>query len=218
MTRAYGRLVVFLGLALGVLLLAPSTAFGHADYERSVPNKNEVVATPPTQIDVFFAQEVLKQEGANYVRVFDDSGTQVSDGDGVVSDDDRTLITAMFPNTLAEGRYIVEWKTLSDGDGDEDSSAFCFFVVTPPTDEQAADCLAREEAEPTAVATTGGATTPVATFAETPSEASPTVAAPSDDEDDSSNTGLIIGIIIAVVVVAGAGAGVYFFMRQRQQG
>lgn len=217
MIRASGRLVVFLVLALGAAFLLPSTAFGHADYERSVPSKNEVVATPPTQIDVFFSQEVLKQEGANYVRVFDDAGTQVSEGDGVVSDDDRTLITATFPTTLAEGRYIVEWKSLSDADGDEDSSAFCFFVVTPPTEEQAADCLAREEAEPTSAAT-GVATTaltPAATSADTPDEPTPTEA--GDDEGSSSNTGLIIGIIIAVVVVGG-GAGVFFFMRQRQQG
>jgi len=220
MLRAYGRLLAFLLLALGAAFLMPSLAFGHADYDRSVPNADEVVATPPTQVDVFFTQEVVKQEGANYVRVFDDQRTQVSDGDGVVNDDDRTLITATIPATLPEGRYIVEWKTLSDGDGDDDSSAFCFYVVVQPTPEQEAECAALQEGEagPTAAATTG-AETPTAAAATDVAVASPTVEpAPADDDDDSSNTGMIVGIIIAVVAVVAIGGGVVYYMRQRQQG
>ena len=60
MLRAYGRLLAFLLLALGAAFLMPSLAFGHADYDRSVPNADEVVATPPTQVDVFFTGIVTK--------------------------------------------------------------------------------------------------------------------------------------------------------------
>ncbi len=220
MLRAYGRLAAFLLVALGAALLMPSLVFGHADYDRSAPNANEVVAAPPAQVDVFFTQEVVRQQGANYVRVFDDQGTQVSDGDGLVNDDNRALISATIPATLPEGRYIVEWKTLSDGDGDEDSAAFCFYVVVRPTPEQAAECAELEagEPEPTAVATSAGET-PTAAEATDVAEGSPTPADGPEDDDDSSNTGVIVGIVIAAVVaVVVIGGGVAFYMRQRQQG
>ncbi len=225
MTRMIGRLLVTLVLAAGVVFgLRATGVFAHAEYERSTPAKDEVVAAAPAQMDVYFSQEVFRQEGANFVRVFhegvNDAGTQVSEGDGVIDDNDRTHITATLQAGLAEGRYIVRWQSLSDADGDDDEGAFCFYVVVQPTAEQAAECSAfSDEEEPTTAATSGGGETPGVTAGETAAvDATPTIAETVGDDDGSSNTGVIIGIIVAVVVVAVVGGGVALYMRQRQQG
>lgn len=220
MVKRIGQVLMFFVMAGGALLaLRVTGVFAHAEYERSTPTKDEVLAAAPAQVDVYFSQEITRQEGANFVRVFNDQNAQVSDGDGVIDDNDRTHITATLQGGLLDGRYIVRWKSLSDADGDDDEGAFCFYVVVQPTPEQAAECAAFDEAEPTAAATSGDGETPGATEAEaTAVEATPTAITTPDDDDDSSNTGVIVGIIVAVaavVVVAGGGA---LYMRQRQQG
>jgi methionine-rich copper-binding protein CopC len=203
-------------LALGGVLLVPATGvLGHAAYDHSTPAQNEVVTTPPTQVDVFFKEDLRVVAGQYFVHVENDSGTQVSDGDGAVDDNDRSHITASIPTALADGRYIVRWKTVSDEDGDEAEGAFCFFVGTQPTGTQSTECAALE-ATPTEEATvTGTPPTAEVTSATTPAP-SPTVA-PSTNKDNGSNTGLIVGVIIgviAVVVVVGGGAALY--MRRSQ--
>jgi methionine-rich copper-binding protein CopC len=179
---------IFLCAALAASVPA---VFAHADYERSVPGRDEVVTVAPTTLDVFFTQELFKRQGENFIRVFDESGSQVSDGDGIVDDDDRThMSTALAPN-LPNGRYIVEWQTLSDIDGDSDDGSFCFFVGAGPTTEQAAACaeLAGDE-EATA---SSAATAPAATSANT-------TPADGDEENDDDGGDSSAGVVIAVAI------------------
>jgi methionine-rich copper-binding protein CopC len=206
---------VTLALGLGVVHV-----FAHAEYESSTPAKDEVVQTSPARIDVFFAQEVVKQEGQYYVRVFNDQEEQVSSpADGTVDDDDRTLIFADLQADLPEGRYIVQWKTLSFEDGDDDEGAFCFYVAVQPTTEQAAECAAFDEnEEPTGAAsiTPGGTTeepTAVATVSESP-QPSPTTIAPSDDDDDPPVAAIFGAIIGGAVVLGIVAAGVFIWLRR----
>lgn len=215
MARMSGRLLALLILVIGGALLIPAaTAFAHAGYDHSTPNPDEVVTTPPTQVDVFFKEELVRAAGQYFVHVESDSGAAVSDGDGAVDDNDRTHITATIPTTLADGRYIVRWKTASDEDGDEAEGAFCFYVNVQPTTQQSTEC-AELSATPTAEATKpAGTGTPAATVQPT-AEASPTVAPSTDDGDNGSNTGAIIGgviggIAVAIVVVV----GVAWYMRR----
>jgi methionine-rich copper-binding protein CopC len=223
MSQLFRRLTVVLFVSMAAAVFLPAlTAFGHADYDSSTPDKDEVVATAPTEIEAVFTQEIRRTEGAYYLRVEDASGTQVSDGDGAINDDDRTIMTATFPSALANGTYIVRWMTTSDDDGDADEGAFCFHVGDQPSTEQQAECAAlAEEEEPTAAATTGGETpeaTAAATSADTAEpDGSPTPADGSDQEDDDdSNTGIIIGIIVTVIAVIAVGGGIAVYMRQRQ--
>src|SRR3990170_4300545 len=114
------RLPAVLALAVVALLYGSGGVSAHADYDRSEPGRNEVVAESPERIDVWFTQEVFKREGANYVRVFDEQEVQVSEGDGIVDDDDRAHVYTTLPAALPTGRYIVRWMTTSDEDGDTD--------------------------------------------------------------------------------------------------
>ncbi len=190
-----------------VISLAALTAFAHADYDRSFPARGDVVAEAPERVEVFFTQDVIKREGAFYVRVFDDAGTQVSEGDGAVNDDDRRNVNADLPPALGPGRYIVEWKTTSDIDGDTDDGAFCFYVGVEPTAEQEAECAEFEDQLP-----------PTPTRVDDqPTDPTPTVAAPSDDsDDDGSSLGLIIGIAVAVVIAVVVAGGGFVWLGRRE--
>jgi methionine-rich copper-binding protein CopC len=194
-----------LALVLGVVLLTPAgRAAAHAAYDHSTPAKDEVVPTAPSQVDVYFKQDVFKQAGSYYLRVFSDAGSQVTD-DGTVDDNDRTHMSVALPRGLPHGRYTVQWKTTSDEDGEEDSGAFCFYLGVQPTAAQQAECASFA---PTPVPTIAAATasgSPVATQTPTPT-AAPTPGSTSSGA--SSSTGVVlgvVGVIVAVVIAGGAG-------------
>lgn len=215
---------VLLGIVATTLLLGLARVSAHADYERSEPGRNEVLPEQPDRVDVFFTQEVLKQEGLNHVRVFDEQETQVSAGDGVVDDDDRTHIYAELLSNLSPGRYIVSWMTTSFDDGEPDDGAFCFYVGVEPTAEQSAECRALDEEQgltpkPTVAgpeATDTPAPTPTVVPV-TPTEAAPTPDEASDDDDDGSSTGIIIGVVIGIVVLVVVVGGAAVWLRRRQE-
>ncbi len=204
MTWTAGVGVVVLLAVAAAAFLESAAVFAHADYERSEPGRNEVLPAPPDQVDVWFTQDVRKREGFYFLRVFDEQGAQVSEGDGSIDDDDRAHIITELPTILTTGRYVVEWMTTSDLDGDDDEGAFCFYVAVGPTAEQEAECALFDDDVP-ATQTPPGAqpTVPAA-------GASPTVAAADNDTDDSDGGGFpvaaIVAIIAGVVVVLGAGA------------
>ncbi len=198
MNRTISLLTAF-AVAVTALAVGYQTVYAHADYDSSVPARDEVVAEAPERVEVFFTQDVIKRDGAFSVRVFDDAGTQVSEGDGAVNDDDRRNINVELSATVGPGRYIVEWMSTSDIDGDTDDGAFCFYVGVEPTAEQEAECAEFEEPEPVAPTLVD----------DQPLDPTPTTTAPSGDVgDDGSNTGLSIGIVVAViaaVVIVGGG-------------
>lgn len=201
-------------LLFGAALLAPAQqAAAHAAYDHSTPARDEVVQQPPARVDVWFKEEIFRQAGADYVRVFDEQDAQVSTGDGSFDDDDRTHMFADMPANAAPGRYIVRWMATSDEDGDTDEGAFCYYVAVQPTAEQQAECATFVEAE-TPVATSVGATataaTPTTAGSETTIAPTPTIVTPATEDDGGSGapTGAIIGGIIAgavaVVIIVGA--------------
>lgn len=206
------QVAIAAGLALGATLLLVATVFSHAAYDSSEPGRNQIVPEAPERVDVFFKQDVVKREGAFYVRVFGEAETQVGDGDGVVDDDNRRHIYTELPADVGLGRYIVEWMTTSDEDGEADDGAFCFYVGVEPTADQEAECAAFDEDVPPTP------TERVAQPIDPADDPTPTVAAPADGDDDSdgSSTGLIVGIIVAVVVVAAVVIGGLVWMRRRE--
>ena len=197
-------LAVALAVALASLP-APAGVSAHAGYDRSQPNQNELLAASPQRVDVWFTQEVFKQTDAYFVRVFDDRDVQVSDGDGVVDDDDRHHVSADLPDELADGLYRLRWMTTSDEDGETDEGAFCFFVNAEPSAEQAAACDVLIEEPPTLTPATGAAATPT----------------PADGGLDSDGDGLSIGAFIAFVLIgitvtlAVLGAGAVYMRRRK---
>ncbi|MDP3766375.1 MAG: copper resistance protein CopC [Dehalococcoidia bacterium] len=209
------RAAALIVLVVGGVFIATRQVAAHADYDHSTPEPNQVVDEAPDRVDVFFTQDLFKQEGRNDLRVLDESNAVASAGAPVVDDDDRTHMYVMLPPSLPPGRYVVEWMTTSDEDEDVDEGAFCFYVATEPTAEQEAACAALAEEEEETVAGTPGETP----AAETPQmieedEATPTEGAPAAEEDDGDDDGgvptaaliggAIGGAAMLAVVIGGA--------------
>jgi copper transport protein len=204
--RALGALALLLGAAL---LLPAGRAAAHAAYDHSTPAKDEVVPTAPSQVDVYFKQDVFKVAGNYFVRVFADDGTtHVSAGDGTVDDNNRKHISsAALPADLAQGRYIVRWMTTSDEDGHTEEGAFCFYLGVQPTAAQQAECASFEPTPVPTIAAATASSSPVSTQT-APATAVPT-SANTTGGGGGSSTGLVIGIVVGVivaVVIVGGGA------------
>ena len=155
---------IFLSLLASFLTIYPELARAHAEYERSDPPANAVIPEAPSEVHVWFTQELFRREGANTLEVFGPDGAQVDQGDARIDDDDRAyMIVSLQPN-LPAGLYTVRWRTLSADDGDDDNGEFSFTV-----DPEAAQVT--PEASPTAM-TPPPSPTPTVTPAPTPAPAS----------------------------------------------
>ena len=103
---------------LAFVAVAPRLAEAHAAYDHSVPNADEVVATAPDHIDVYFKEEIARANGLPTLVVVNSSGDQVDTG-STLDDDDRTHISAPLKPDLPDGTYTVIWHDVSANDGDE---------------------------------------------------------------------------------------------------
>ena len=211
-TWAAGVGVVVLLVVLGTAFLDSTAAFAHAGYERSEPGRNEVVPSAPDQVDVWFTGEVRKQDGLYSLRVFDEQGSQVSEGDGTLDDDNRSHMFTALPPGSPPGRYVVEWMTTSDFDGDREEGAFCFYVAVEPTDEQDAECALFDDDAP-ATQTTSDAQPTEPADGPTATTIPPDNGA-DDDDDAGFPIGVTIGVIVGVVVALGVGVAVVWMRRQ----
>jgi methionine-rich copper-binding protein CopC len=180
----------------------------HANYESSTPAKGEVLSASPAQVSITFTQDVQRITGTYGIDVIGPAGPATA-GAATLNDEDRSIMTAPLAPNLPPGRYVVEWKNVSDTDGDSAEGAFSFYIGVQPTAEDLAADAALEEAgeEATPTPTTGAATpgtTPPVSSTATP---------PAGNDDDDGGSGTTIAIVIGVVaVVAGIAIG-FFGMR-----
>jgi hypothetical protein len=164
-------------------------------------------------VEITFTQDIQRISGSYGIDVNLDRGASVTAGPSVVNDDDRAKLSVPLQPNLQPGRYVVNFRNVSDEDGDPFAGAFSFYYQVEPTavdlanDEQLA--MIGEE-EPTQ--TPGGAETPESTVPPVPtgpaSITSPTVA-PADggDEEDDGDDGAVLWIAIGLGVAAAVVAG-----------
>lgn len=179
--------------ALTALVISVSAALAHARYDHSTPAQGSVVPAAPARVDIFTAQEMQKQAGADEITVerndtANSGGQVVSTGATTVDDNDRKhFFVALQPN-LPAGRYVVSFHNVSDEDGEADHGQFAFYVGNGPTAAQKA------------------------------LDAKLAITSQNDNtKQSSSHTGLIVVIAVAVVVViALIVAGVLIQQRRRR--
>lgn len=211
-----------LALVVMTIALGPDRALAHADYKSSTPAKGERLTAAPTTVTITFTQEIQKIAGTYDITVNKDRGPSVTAGPAVVDDADRTVLSVPLQPGLADGRYVVRWKNLSDADGDPKEGAFSFYLNYEPNavdlenDEQLGQ-VGEEETPPTS--TPGAAQTAVATSEPTAGGEGTAVPTPdtgtSDEDDGGSNSTLWI-VIGAVGIGVVAGAGAYLYARSRR--
>lgn len=141
-------------------------ALAHADLDRSDPAADAVLTTAPTQVQIWFTQELFRRPGQNFIEVYAADGSRQDQGEAVINDDDRTLLTVALQPDLPPGVYTVRWNAVSSDDGHESVGKFTFTVGTVGTGETT--MTTPTAAPPTATATPPPVATPTVAPTATP--------------------------------------------------
>ena len=156
LTQMRKVIVKLLGLALLLVTIhypLVTAVLAHADYDRSVPAADEVVLQAPQQVQVWFTQELFRREGKNSLEVYSPDQQRIDLDDAAIDDDDRKLMTVSLPPDLANGVYIVRWRTLSADDGDDANGEFQFTVDAAEPTAEAGQPADSPDAAPSATPT-----------------------------------------------------------------
>jgi copper transport protein len=124
------------GLALFALLVAPavpgasgSRVLAHAQLVASSPGAGGIVATSPGEIRLVFSEPLEDQ--LTSVDIVDLNGAPVLTRAGEVDPADRFALVLTDPG-LADGVYLLTWRTLSAADGHTAEGFFNFGVGDVP--------------------------------------------------------------------------------------
>lgn len=175
MWRKFTLFFCSLALLGSSALLSLRVVSGHAEYDHSDPAADAVLAAAPTQVQIWFTQELFRREGTNKLEVYDAADQRVDLDDVAIDDDDRTLLRVSLPPSLPHGRYTVRWQALSAEDGHEGQGEFTFTVGAAAAGASAASSTTVTTTTPITVdtaaqptATPTSAPEPVTTVAPTP--------------------------------------------------
>lgn len=163
-----------------------------------------MLSASPAQVSITFTQDVQKVTGTYGIEVTSEAGDDVTAADAVVSDDNRNVMTVQLQPNLPQGRYIVQYKNVSDADGDPWAGGFAFYIGVEPTAEQlAADAQLEPEEEETPPPTQPAATSEPAGTPLASATAVPPNSGDDDDDGGGGTTWIILGAVIAVGIAAG---------------
>lgn len=122
--------------AIGSLSFAGS-AEAHSKPARFDPAPGSVLSAAPSEITGWFTNDIRRAEDS-FIQVLDKDGANLATGETQLSTDRRQMSVAL-PGGLGEGRYIVYWSTLDDGDGDVFAGCYAFFVGQAAADDAIAN-------------------------------------------------------------------------------
>src|SRR5262249_11863840 len=125
---------VLLGLVLALYSLLPlgpgrsliPVASAHAILLRSDPVANAQLQAPPSQVRLWFSENV--NPGTSRVVVVDPTNRQVDSSDSHVNPGDSTEMDVSLP-LLSSGAYIVIYQTQSADDGHVTGGSFIFRIL-----------------------------------------------------------------------------------------
>ena len=129
----------FLVAVVGLLLLVAPPASAHAMLERSNPAADEVLAAPPTSIDLVFNEAITLLPDS--VRVFGPDSARVDVGPVEHAGSDAATAEVGVRPDLPDGTYLVSYRVVS-ADSHPVEGAYTFVigdasrtpVVAPPAD------------------------------------------------------------------------------------
>ena len=118
--------ILIVGVAFGA---DSSGASAHAQFIRSQPEPNAVLAQSPIEVLIWFTESV--EIGFSEIQVFDPTGSRQDNGDTHVHSDPTNPGVTLKPN-LPQGTYTVAWRVLSAVDGHRTAGTFAFTVGQAP--------------------------------------------------------------------------------------
>jgi methionine-rich copper-binding protein CopC len=173
------RSLVSLLMVVIITAIDVSIAQADANYERAEPPAAAVIPVAPSEVHVWFTQELFRRASENTLEVIGPDGSRVDTEDVQMDDDDRTHLFVSLADDLPPGLYTVRWRALSADDGHSSQGEFSFTVdpeaapaaETTITDTTAITSMATPEVLPTEPAVPTPLP-PSPTVSETPSAAS----------------------------------------------
>jgi len=112
------------GALLGLLLIIPISAWGHAFPDHSDPRVGSELKTSPAQAKIWFDSEL--EPVFSSIEVLDANQKKVDKGDGRVDPSDHTLLEVGLP-PLSPGTYEVSWSVVAH-DGHRTEGRFKFTI------------------------------------------------------------------------------------------
>ncbi len=180
--RQWARVVAATGVLL-LLRVGATAVSAHARVKESVPAKDAVVNTVPTQVVLTFTQETSATQSTG--SVVNTAGVTVSTG-FKVDLNDRTKMTITLQPSLPNGVYTVKYHTLTEDDNGVVDDTFNFTIQaqvtgtgTPAGSAPAGTTTTGSAASGTAVPTATAAATVTPTTAPTPSATATTAPTPA---------------------------------------
>lgn len=123
--RAWRTLPATSLLALLLLAFAASPAAAHAVLQTTTPNDGAELEAGPTEVRLQFDEPMVATLGA--VRVYDDDGSQVDEGDAGLDPDDDSAVRVALPDGSDDGTYVVSYNVIS-ADSHPINGAFVFGI------------------------------------------------------------------------------------------
>ncbi len=120
--------ILLVGVAFGA---RSSSAYAHAQYIRSIPEQNSVIAQAPPEVQIFFTESL--EIRFSEIQVVDSTGARKDNNDTHVHTDPTNPGVTIQPY-LPQGTYTVIWRALSAVDGHRTAGTFAFSVgqASPP--------------------------------------------------------------------------------------
>ncbi len=128
-TRALAsRWALATGLAALLVAVGLTSVGAHANLVRAIPAAGSSVDKPPQIVAAEFSERL--EPGFSRLDVLDESGASVADGPSQVDPSNRSAMVVRVP-PLADGTYVVTWRTLSVVDGHLIRGSYAFSVGEP---------------------------------------------------------------------------------------
>ena len=100
-----------------------TAALAHAKLVKETPAHD---ATVPTPAEISLKFSVGVEAAFSSIEVKDAAGALVKVGTLAAAGDDKTTIAVPLPTPLAAGKYTVEWRALTAGDGHKIKGSYSF--------------------------------------------------------------------------------------------
>ena len=118
----------------------PQPALAHGNLIKSEPEDQQVLATAPTRVVLWFSEPI--EENFSDIQVLNPVGERVDIGGAALVPTEPTAMTLALP-PLTDGTYVVAWNNLSSIDGHRVFGSFGF-AVGNDTDLAALDLTAEQ--------------------------------------------------------------------------
>ena len=115
-----------LALFCAIVILTPMVLYAHALLKKSAPSANAVLEHAPNKIELWFTEAV--ELSGTHVTLVAPNGHEIPLAGLAFPGADHADVVATVPDSLAAGKYTVQWHAAAADDGHPSSGSFAFTV------------------------------------------------------------------------------------------